>query len=56
MISTQWGFSVGFPGGSVAKNLPEMQQTQEMQLWSLGWEDLLEKISIHSSIPAWEIL
>ena len=29
---------------------------QEAQVWSLGWEDLLEKgMAIHSSILAWEI-
>ena len=33
-----------------------MQETQEMQLWSLGWEDPLEKeIATHSSVLAWEI-
>ena len=43
----------GFPGGSVVKNLPVMQ---EMQVWSLGWEDPLEnEIATHSSILAWEI-
>ena len=30
------------PGGSMVKNLPAKQETQEMQVWSLGWEDLLE--------------
>ena len=42
-----------FPGGSVVKNLPAMQET-----WvpSLGQEDPLEKgLATHSSIPAWEI-
>ena len=35
------------------KNLPEMQ---EIQVWSLGWEDPLEKgMAIHSSILAWRI-
>ena len=30
---------------------------QEMQVWSLGWENPLEKeMADHSSIPAWEIL
>ena len=29
----------GFPGGSVVKNPPEMQ---EMQVCALGWEDALE--------------
>ena len=33
-----------------------VQETQEMQVWSLGWEDPLEKeIAIHSSILAWKI-
>ena len=30
----------GFPGGSVVKNLPSVQDTQ---VRSLGWEDPLEK-------------
>ena len=35
------------------KNLPA---TLETQVWSLGWEDPLEKeMTIHSSIFAWEI-
>ena len=39
------------------KNLPAMQETQEMQLPSLGQEDPLEKeMAAHSSILAWEIL
>ena len=38
------------------KNLPAMQETQEMQLPSLGQEDPLEKeMAAHSSILAWEI-
>ena len=33
-----------------------MQETQEMQVQSLGWEDSLEKeMAIPSSILAWEI-
>ena len=29
---------------------------QEMQVWSLGWEDLLEEeMATHSSILAWEM-
>ena len=32
-----------------------MQEIQEMQVQSLGWEDPLEKeMAIHSSIPAWK--
>jgi len=46
----------GFPGGSVVKNPPAMQETQEMQVRSLGWEDPLEKeMAPRSSILAWEI-
>ena len=44
---------VGFPGGSAVKNLPAMQ---EMQVRSLGWEDLQEEgMATHSSILAWRI-
>ena len=30
-------------GGSAAKNLSAMQETREVWIWSLGWEDPLEK-------------
>ena len=44
---------LGFPGGSVVKNLPSKQ---ERQVQSLGWEDPLEKeMATHSSILAWRI-
>ena len=44
---------MGFPGGSVVKNLPA---NEEMQVGSLSWEDPLEKeMTTHSSIVAWEI-
>ena len=44
---------MGFPGNSVIKNLPAVQ---EMQVQSLGQEDPLEKeMATHSSILAWEI-
>ena len=44
---------LGFPGGSVLKNPPAKK---EMWVWSLGWEDPLEKeISTHSSTLVWEI-
>ena len=40
----------------LVKNPPAMQDTQETQVRSLGWEDPLEKeIATHSSILAWEI-
>jgi len=33
-----------------------MQEMQETQVQSLGWEDPLEKeMATHSNIPAWEI-
>ena len=43
-------YCLGFPGGSVVKNLPAMQ---EMWVWSLGLEDPLEEaVATHTSIPA----
>ena len=48
---------LGFPDGSVIKNLPAMQETQQAWVQSLGWEDPLEKeMATHSSILAWRIL
>ena len=45
-----------FPGGSVVKKPPAMQETQEMRVQSLSWEDPLEKgMETHSSILAWRI-
>ena len=33
-----------------------MQETQETQIRSLGWEDLLEEeMATYSSVPAWRI-
>ena len=41
-------YFMGFPCGSVVKNSPVMQETR---VWSLGWEDPLEKeMTHHSSI------
>ena len=38
------------------KNLPAVQETQEMQVWFLGQEDPLEKeMATQSNILAWEI-
>ena len=46
---------MGFPSGSVVKNLPAIQKSQEMQVRSLGQEDPLEKeTATHSSSFAWE--
>ena len=45
--------SLGFPGGSVGKNPPAMQETW---VQSLGWDDTLEEeMATHSSILAWRI-
>ena len=45
--------SLSFPGGSVVKNMPAMQ---EMWVESLGLEDPWEnEMATHSSILAWEI-
>ena len=46
-------YLLGFPGGSDEKNLPAVWETW---VWSLGWEDALEKgKATHSSILAWRI-
>ena len=43
----------GFPSGSVVKNLPAVQETQETWVRSLGWEDpLVEEMAAHSRILA----
>ena len=43
-------------GGSRVKNPPAMQEAQEKQAQSLGWEDPLEEeMATHSSSLAWEI-
>ena len=44
------------PVAQQVKNLPAMQETQEMLVQSLGLEDPLEKeMATHSSVLAWEI-
>ena len=49
LITLNWASLVA----QMVKNLPVMQETQ---IWSLGWEDPLEKeMATHSSILAWEI-
>ena len=35
--------NVGFPGGSMVKNLPVMQKMWETWVWSMDWEDPLEE-------------
>ena len=45
----------GFLGGTVVKNPPTMQETQETQVQSLGQESPLEEeMATHSSISAWK--
>ena len=39
----------GFPGSTVLKNLPAMQEMQET------WDPLEEEMATHSSILAWRI-
>ena len=47
---------MAFHGGSAVKNPPAMQETQEIQILSLGQEDpLKEGMAIYSSILAWSI-
>ena len=47
---------MGFLSGSVVKNLPAKQETQEMRVRSLGQEDPLEEeMATHPRIPAWRI-
>ena len=47
----------GFPGGSVLKNLPAIQELQEMWVWSLGREDPLEEgMATYPNMLAWRIL
>ena len=43
----------GFPSGSVVKNLPAMEETQEIQVWSLVQEDpFQEEMTTHSNTVA----
>ena len=47
---------LGFPRGSVVKNLLAMQAPQETWVQSLGQEDPLEEgMTTHSSVLAWRI-
>ena len=53
---THPGGPPGFPGGSVVKNLPAMQETQERRVGCLSLEAPLEKeMATHSTICAWKI-
>ena len=49
-------YVMGFHGGSVVKNLPVMEEPQEIQVRSLGQEDSLKKgMATHSNFLAWRI-
>ena len=49
-----WACAFGLPGAQMVKSLPAMQMTL---VWSLGWEDPLEKaMGTCSSILAWRTL
>ena len=55
-ITRDRGHYWGFPGALVVKNLLPMQETQDTQVWSLGWEDPLEtEVATHSKILGWKI-
>ena len=44
---------MGFPDGTVVKNLPANAEMQETWVQFLGWENLLEEeMATHSSISA----
>ena len=43
----------GFRSGSVVKNLPPVQEPQELRARSLSLKDLKEHIATHSRIVAW---
>ena len=46
----------GFPGGSVVKSLPAMQETREIRVWFVGWENTREEeTATRSSILAYKI-
>ena len=46
--------NLGIPMWLVVENLPEMQETQGMRVWSLGWEDPLEEEMATHSISCLE--
>ena len=47
---------MGFPGGSMGKNPPAMQKTEETRVPSLSQEDPLEEgMATHSRILVWRI-
>ena len=62
MLSTEdelniyWNYMVNVGASLVAQMVKHLSAIQETQVWSLGWEDPLEKEMVtHSSILAWRI-
>ena len=43
LFASNYQHLMGFPSGSAVKNLPAMQEMQEMRVQSLGWEEPLEE-------------
>ena len=55
-VCTYVSIHLGFPDGSMVKNVPAIQETQDMQVRFLGRDDPLEEgVATHSSILAWRI-
>ena len=55
-MKSDYLLGMGFPGSSVIKSPPAMQELQEMRVRSLAREDSLEEgTATHSSISAWRI-
>ena len=55
-LSLRCSSAVSFAMAQWVKKPPAMQETQEMWIWSLGWEDPLEEeMATNSSILAWKI-
>ena len=57
ILGTIVSMSPGCWASLVAQMVKNLSAMQETQVWSLGWEDPLEKgiASIYSSILAWRI-
>ena len=56
MLKRDWSAGCTGLSGSAVKNPLAMQEMQETQVRSLGWEDPLEEgMATHSSILAWRI-
>ena len=55
-VPSTYSWAPGFPGGSVVKNLPAMQETQVILVPFLGQQDPLEEEMVtHPNILTWKI-